>query len=110
MTRGDKIGKRYLELRREGNSSKESIDVVKTEFESPDLNGMTIRAYAAKVRQLEPGYQPRRRQPRIDKIDSRRIVLRLLPELGVQFHRECTERRMSPSELLNTILFSRYMR
>ena len=58
MTRGDQIGKRYLELRREGKSSKESIDIVKAEFESPDLNPMTIRSYAAKIRQLEPGYRP----------------------------------------------------
>jgi len=108
MTRGDEIGKRYLELRsKEGKSSTEACQIITEEF-GADIDPVTVRSYAAKYRQLEPGYQPRRRQPRVATMETYRAVFRIIPNLLDEFEKECNEKRMSHDQLMNLILFTRY--
>ena len=108
MTQGDEIGRKYLLCRAEGKNSKESCDIVRAEFEKPDLGNATIRSYAAKVRQLDPEYRKREKKLRWVPMETSRMTFKLIPELLLQFEIECYEREMTPNELINHILYRRY--
>jgi hypothetical protein len=108
MTQGDEIGRKYLLCRAEGKSSKESCEVVRAEFEKPDLSDATIRSYAAKIRQLDPDYRKREKKIRWVPLKTSRVTFHLIPELLDALYDESFERKMTPNELLNHILFQRF--
>lgn len=108
MTQGDEIGRKYLLCRAEGKNSKESCDIVREEFEKPELSNATIRSYAAKVRQLEPDYRKREKKIRWVPLETSRVTFKIIPELLSSFRNECYDREMTPNELMNHILYRRY--
>jgi hypothetical protein len=108
MTQGDEIGRKYLLCRAEGKNSKESCDIVREEFEKPDLSDATIRSYAAKIRQLDPDYRKREKKIRWVPLKTSRVTFKLIPELLDLLSEEAFEMHMTHHELLNHILFQRY--
>lgn len=105
----DEMGRRYNTARSEGKTSREACDIVRVEFERPDLSDVSIRSYGSRARQVErPVYYGFRGVGPISSIDIPKRSFKILPQLVDMLEKEAYEKRISPSELLTLILMKRY--
>ena len=105
----DKMGRRYNTARSEGKTSKESCDIVRDEFDRPDLSDVTIRSYASRVKQIDsPIYYNYKGSTFTNSIETPRRSFKIIPQLVEMLEKEAHEKRISPSDLLTLILMKRY--